>query len=151
MQQLRQRRDATRDRSRDNTKGTVQYLVTYAYTNNNCLLCASNIIVSVAIPKIIAMGSSIKYVTLFLANFDSPCHTLSHIPGPPKSTSHISIGPPDFHYAWYKKLGQKPPVQILSIVRGGFCPGVFVKGSFVWKVLSGVVFCPFPLLSEYIC
>src|SRR6218665_2390788 len=49
-QQLRQRRDATRDRSRDNTKGTVQYLVTYAYTNNNCLLCASNIIVSVAIP-----------------------------------------------------------------------------------------------------
>src|SRR6218665_102541 len=49
-QQLRQRRDATRERSRDNTKGTVQYLVTYAYTNNNCLLCASNIIVSVAIP-----------------------------------------------------------------------------------------------------
>src|SRR6218665_3476814 len=51
-QQLRQRRDATRYRSRDNTKGTVQYLVTYAYTNNNCLLCASNIIVSVAIPTI---------------------------------------------------------------------------------------------------
>src|SRR6218665_2666823 len=50
-QQLRQRKgDATRARSRDNTKGTVQYLVTYAYTNNNCLLCASNIIVSVAIP-----------------------------------------------------------------------------------------------------
>src|SRR6218665_3360825 len=49
-QQLRQRRDATRDRSLDNTKGTVQYLVTYAYTNNICLLCASNIIVSVAIP-----------------------------------------------------------------------------------------------------
>ena len=49
-QQLRQRRDASRDRSRDNTKGTAQYLVTYAYTNNNCLLCASNIIVSVAIP-----------------------------------------------------------------------------------------------------
>src|SRR6218665_2316594 len=49
-QQLRQRRDATRDRSRDNTKGTDQYLVTYAYTNNNCLLCASNIIVYVAIP-----------------------------------------------------------------------------------------------------
>src|SRR6218665_2231843 len=48
-QQLRHRRDATRYRSRDNMKGTVQYLVTYAYTNNNCLLCASNIIVSVAI------------------------------------------------------------------------------------------------------
>src|SRR6218665_1875525 len=49
-QQFRQKGDATRDRSRDNTKWTVQYLVTYAYTNNNCLLCASNIIVSVAIP-----------------------------------------------------------------------------------------------------
>src|SRR6218665_3547326 len=37
-------------------------------------------------------GPSIKYVTLFLANFDPPppCHTLSHIPGPPESTSHIS-------------------------------------------------------------
>src|SRR6218665_2500225 len=42
---LDKERDAKRDRSRDNTKGTVQYLVTYAYTNNNCLLCASNIIV----------------------------------------------------------------------------------------------------------
>src|SRR6218665_1917828 len=52
-QQLRQRRDATRDRSRDNTKGTVQYLMTYAYTNNNCLVCASNIIVSVAIPTVL--------------------------------------------------------------------------------------------------
>src|SRR6218665_1972447 len=36
-------------------------------------------------------GPSIKYVTLFLANFDppTPCHTLLHIPGPPESTSHI--------------------------------------------------------------
>ena len=41
-------------------------------------------------------GPSIKYVTLFLTNFDapSPCHTLSHIPGPPKSTSHISDSSP---------------------------------------------------------
>src|SRR6218665_560289 len=48
--------DATRDRSRDNTKGTGQYLVTYAYTNNNCLLCPSNIIVSVAIPTLASLG-----------------------------------------------------------------------------------------------
>src|SRR6218665_1752294 len=41
------------------------------------------------------MGPSIKYVMLFLPNFDPPppCHTLSHIPGPPKSTSHISDPP----------------------------------------------------------
>src|SRR6218665_2416395 len=42
------------------------------------------------------MGPSIKYVTLFLANFDpSPCHTLSHIPGPPrKYVTHL--GTPRF-------------------------------------------------------
>src|SRR6218665_2244838 len=61
--QLRQRRDATRDRSRDNTNGTVQYLVTYAYTNNNCLLCASNIIVSVAIPTHLSGGSFVRGFT----------------------------------------------------------------------------------------
>src|SRR6218665_278941 len=42
-------------------------------------------------------GPSIKYVTLFLANFDppTPCHTLSHIPGPHrKYVTHL--GPPIF-------------------------------------------------------
>src|SRR6218665_727192 len=48
-QQLRQRR-VTRRVIDHVTIGKGQYLVTYAYTNNNCLLCASNIIVSVAIP-----------------------------------------------------------------------------------------------------
>src|SRR6218665_3495974 len=48
---LTKKGDATRDRSRDNMKGTVQYMVTYAYTNNNCLLSTSNVIVSVAIHK----------------------------------------------------------------------------------------------------
>src|SRR6218665_2485448 len=44
----------------------------------------------------LTLGPSIKYVKLFLANFDPPplCHTLSHIPGPPESTSHISDPPP---------------------------------------------------------
>src|SRR6218665_1179277 len=63
--------------------------------------------------------------------------------------SHISD--PPFLVALYKKPGQKPPVQILSqllteVLFGGVCQRVF----FVRKVLSGV-FCPFPLLSEYIC
>src|SRR6218665_2116807 len=42
-------------------------------------------------------GPSIKYVTLFLANFDppSPCRTLSHIPGSPK-VRHTSQNPPIF-------------------------------------------------------
>src|SRR6218665_364952 len=64
-QQLRQRRDATRDRSRDNTKGTVQYLVTYAYTNNNCLLCASNTIVSVAIPTLYTLLDFCNFVSKY--------------------------------------------------------------------------------------
>src|SRR6218665_3906232 len=72
-QQLRQRRDATRDRSRDNTKGTVHYLVTYAYTNNNCLLCASNIIVSVAIPTISAYVyfCIVLYSSIYIAPLNS--------------------------------------------------------------------------------
>src|SRR6218665_2718749 len=72
-QQLRQRRDASRDRSRDNTKGTAQYLVTYAYTNNNCLLCASNIIVSVAIPTILQLKKRIKGLEIAICH--NACRT----------------------------------------------------------------------------
>ena len=77
-------------------------------------------------------GPSIKYVTLFLANFDtpSPCHTLSHIPGPPESTSHIS-DPHRFLVGLVQKSRTKVPcTNSISIVRGGFCLGV----------LSGLVF-----------
>src|SRR6218665_249025 len=44
------------------------------------------------------VGPSIKYVTLFLAHFDppSPCHTLSHIPGPPKVRKTYQTPPPPF-------------------------------------------------------
>src|SRR6218665_1254642 len=75
------------------------------------------------------------YVTLFLANFDphSPCHTSSHIPGPPKSTSHISA--PRFLVGLVQKTRTKAPcTNSLLIVRG-----VFVQGA-----LSGVVFVHFP-------
>src|SRR6218665_2364868 len=103
-QQLRQRRDATRDRSRDNTKGTIQYLVTYAYTNNDCLLCASNIIVSVAIPtRLSPLFALFQYIPplfrenyYFLPYFDKfppifdkfTCfiHTLRVFPFPPTLT-----------------------------------------------------------------
>src|SRR6218665_1751225 len=84
---------------------------------------------------------SIKYVTLFLANFyPLPCHTSSHIPGPPEITSHIS-DPPILEGLIQRPGQNKPPcTNSVSIVRGGFCPRAFVKGFFVWKVLSGVVF-----------
>src|SRR6218665_3625953 len=98
-----------------------------------------------------AQGPSIKYVTLFLANFDLPslCHTLSHIPEPPESTSHISD--PPFLVGLVQNPEQKPLVQILSqLFAGGFvrevCQGVFGLEGF-----DRGGFCPFPLLLEYIC
>src|SRR6218665_442355 len=67
------------------------------------------------------------------------CHTLSHIPGPPqKNVRHL--GPPIFSRSSTKNRTKAHCTNSLSIVRRGFCPGVFVRGSFVWKVLSGVVF-----------
>src|SRR6218665_2287378 len=83
-------------------------------------------------------GPSIKYVTLFWTNFDSPpsvtlCHTSWNLL---KYVTHL--GPPIFssiciHTCLYRGF---------VLVRGCFCPGVCL-GFFVWKVLSGVGFvCP---------
>src|SRR6218665_3837946 len=77
------------------------------------------------------LGPSIKYVTLFLANFDpSPCHTLSHIPGPPESTSYISD--PIFSRPSTKIPDKSPPCKFylscsLRFFSGGFCPGWFLS------------------------
>src|SRR6218665_2073537 len=73
------------------------------------------------------------------------CHTLSHIPGPPKSTSYIS-DPPIFTRPSTKTRTKTPCTNSLSIVRGGFCNGVFFLEAFVRGD-----FCPYLLLSEYIC
>src|SRR6218665_1923426 len=84
------------------------------------------------------MGPSIKYVTLFWPIF-TPL-PLSHFvtqPGtPPPKVRHASRTPPPYFSRPSKKPGQKPLVQILSQLFAL----VFVRGSFVWKVLSGVVF-----------
>src|SRR6218665_1877826 len=83
------------------------------------------------------MGPSIKYVTLFLANFEPlPYHTLSHIPGPPKYTPHISEPPPIFSRP-STKPGQKPPVQILSQLFAGVLSGGLLSEG----LLSGRI-CP---------
>src|SRR6218665_2232559 len=114
-------------------------MIFFIYTQNligNITL--SRVIISVASVK----GPSIKYVTLFLANFypPSPCHTSSHIPGPlRKYVTHL--GPPRFLEGLVQKTRRKALcTNSVSIVRGGFCPEGFVSGSFVWKVLFGVVF-----------
>src|SRR6218665_1436915 len=96
------------------------------------------------------MGPPIRYVTLFLANFypPLPCHTLSHIPGPPKSASHIS-DPPGFFSRPSRKNPYKSPLYKFSLnYSRGFCPGGFVRASFVWKVLSGVIFVRSPFCQN---
>src|SRR6218665_1281277 len=70
----------------------------------------------------------------------SPCHTSSHIPRPPNSTSHISD--PRFLVGLVQKIRTKAPcTNSISIVREGFCPGASVRG-----LLSGR-FCPGWFLS----
>src|SRR6218665_4180072 len=82
-----------------------------------------------------ALGPSIKYVTLFLANFDPPPPvTLCHISGePPQSTSHISE-PPIFSTP-STKIPDNSPLNKFSLN----CSWGFLSGG----LLSGVVFVRF--------
>src|SRR6218665_3103711 len=64
-----------------------------------------------------------------------PCHTLSHIPGPPK-VRHTSWTPAPFLVGLVQKTRTKAPcTNSLSIVPGGFgrgfCQGVFCLEGFV--------------------
>ena len=73
-----------------------------------------------------------------------PCHTLSHIPGTPrKYVTHL--GPPIFSRPSTKNP-DKSPLLFAGIFVRGVCHGVFSLEGFV-----PCGFCPFPLLSEYIC
>src|SRR6218665_1617343 len=85
-------------------------------------------------------GPSIKYVTLFLANFYSPLsHFVTH-PGTPQKYV-TNLGPPRFFSRPSTKNPDKSPLYKFSLnCLWGFCPGGFVRGSLVWKVLYGVVF-----------
>src|SRR6218665_4155740 len=73
-------------------------------------------------------GPSIKYVTLFLANFGppSPLVTLCHTSRDPPKVHHTSrTPPPRFLVGLVQKSRTKVPcTNSISIVRGGFCPGV---------------------------
>src|SRR6218665_107560 len=93
------------------------------------------------------MGPSIKYVMLFLANFDSlpPPVILCHTSRDPPKVRHTSRTPRFFEGLVQKTRTKAPCTNSLSIVRRGLCPGIFCLKGFV---RGG--FCPFPLLSEYI-
>src|SRR6218665_1183563 len=100
----------------------------------------------------VAKGPSIKYITLFLANFYSPppCHTSSHIPRPPrKYVTHL--GPRIFRRPSTKNPDKSPLVQILSqlltgFLSGGFCQEVFCLEGFIRGWLLSI-----SVMSEYIC
>src|SRR6218665_2570051 len=80
----------------------------------------------------------------------SLCHTLSHIPGPSKSTSHIS----DPHTIFLVGLVQKPdkgPLRKFSQLFAGFLSGRVCQGVFGLEGFVRSGFCPFLLLSQYIC
>src|SRR6218665_1946989 len=97
------------------------------------------------------LGPSIKYVTLFLANFDPlPPVTLCHTSRDPPKVRHTSWTP-RFLVGLVQKPGQKPRVQILSQLFTGPFVREFCQGVFCLEGFDGDGFCPFPLLSEYIC
>src|SRR6218665_1816454 len=98
-------------------------------------------------------GPSIKYVTLFLANFyPLPLsHFVTH-PGtiPRKYVTHLGTHPQIFSKP-STKIPDKSPLYKFSLnCSRGFYLGGFVRKSFVWSVFPGW-FLSVPLLSEYIC
>src|SRR6218665_3011927 len=77
-------------------------------------------------------GPSIKYVTLFLANFyPLPLsHFVTH-PGTPPKVRNTSRTPRFFVGLVQKSRTKVPCTNSISIVREGFCPGGFVRVGFV--------------------
>src|SRR6218665_3627243 len=81
----------------------------------------------------------------------SPCHASSHIPEPPRKYI-TDLGTPLIFRGLVQKPGQKPPcTNSVSIVRGGFCPGVVSGGLFMSGRFCPGWFLSVPVLSEYIC
>src|SRR6218665_3501860 len=76
-------------------------------------------------------------------------HFLTH-PGTPKSTSHIS-DPPIFSWPSTKNPYKSPLYKFSLICSRGFLSGFFFRGVFCLEGFVQSGFCPFSLLSEYIC
>src|SRR6218665_2285107 len=79
-----------------------------------------------------------------------PCHTSSHIPGPPPQVRHTSRIP-IFRRPSTKNPDKSPLVQILSqlltgFLSGGFCQEVFCLEGFIRGWLLSI-----SVMSEYIC
>src|SRR6218665_1179582 len=88
---------------------------------------------------------------LFWTNFD-PSHRvkLCHTSRDPPKVRHTSRNPPIFSRPSTKTRTKGPCINSLSIVCGGFCPGL-LSGGLLFGRFCPDGSCPFPLLSEYIC
>src|SRR6218665_1340834 len=77
-------------------------------------------------------------------------HFVTHLGTPNKKLRHTPRTPsPQFLVGVVQKTRTKAPcTNSRSIVRKGFCSGSFVRWSFVWKVLSGVVFIRSPFCQN---
>src|SRR6218665_644554 len=83
-------------------------------------------------------GPSIKYVTLFLANFHPlPLVTLCHTSrDPPQYVTHLGP-PPRFLLGLVQKTLTKGPfTNSLSIVRRDFCLASDIRNSLSYKIFS---------------
>src|SRR6218665_1360943 len=105
--------------------------------------CLNTVLFSCAREGITSYGPSIKYVTLFSANF-YPLSPLSHFvthPGTPKkSMSHISDPPPNFLVGLVQKIRTKAPCTnslkcsrgfVREGLSGGLWSGRFCPGGFL--------------------
>src|SRR6218665_1122188 len=131
-------------------------LFSYGYSVRICVCVSVCVSVCVCVHTCISLcecvcvGPSIKYVALFWNNFNPPppCHTLSHISGPPlKYVTHLGTLPRIFSstcihtYVFTGRFVLVRGVLVWRVLSGDFCLEGFVRGGF----------CPFPLLPEYIC
>ena len=100
-------------------------------------------------PTVEILGAVHKVRHAIFGQFRPPplSHFVTHPGTPQKYVTHL--GPPRFLVGLVQKTQTKAPcTNSLSIVRGGFCRGAFVKGSFVFKVLCGVIFVHSPFCQN---
>src|SRR6218665_176586 len=115
---------------------------TYTHTHRHTYLYIHTYVHTYVHMHIGLQGLSIKYVTLFLANFDPPPPvTLCPTSRDPQKVRHTSRTPPIFSSS-STKIPDKSPLYKFYLN----CSQRFLSGGFL-----RVGFCPFPLLSQYIC
>jgi len=117
-----------------------KYIVHYNY---NCLI---NIICFVNIIYIYISTSRYFWPILTLP---SPLAvTLCHTFRDPPEVRHTSRTPPNFSRPSTKNPDKSPRYKFSLNCLRGFLSGGFVRGSFVWKILSGVAFVRSPFCQN---